>query len=76
MRRIVTCDRVAATIRPTKEEMHRVYRIVVGDRINYSGDKNTPTAKIQTIKAIKLDSLRILIITKLFKKNKLISSFR
>ena len=75
MRRIVTCDRVAATIRPTKEEIHRVYRIVVGDRINYSGDNDTPTAKIQTIKAIKLDSLKISIITKLFKK-KLMSSFR
>ena len=51
-RRTVTYGRIVTTIRPTKAETHRVRLTVGGYRINYSGDKSTPTAEIQTIKAL------------------------
>ena len=48
----VTYGRIVATIRPTKEETRR-FRLTIGsDRIEYFGDKSTPTADLQTIKTL------------------------
>ena len=50
--RIVTYDRIVATIRPTKAGTHRVRLTVWGDCIFYAGDNNTPTADLSTIKTL------------------------
>ena len=49
-RRTTTYCLIIAIIRPKKEETRHVLLTIGGHRINYSGDKSTPTAKIETIK--------------------------
>ena len=44
--RTVTYGRIVATVRPTKAETHRVRLTIGGDRIDYVGDKSTPTADL------------------------------
>ena len=47
-----TYGRIVCTYRPQKDEPHRTRLTVGGDRIDYPGDKSTPTADLVTAKLL------------------------
>ena len=47
-----TYGRIVCNFRPQKEEQHRTRLTVGGDRIDYPGNKSTPTADLTTVKLL------------------------
>jgi len=47
-----TYGRIVCTVRPQKDEQHHTRLTVGGDRIDYPGNKSTPTADLTTVKLL------------------------